>query len=236
MKNGIISIKEFTKIEGSAGLTVTVKDDQVVDVKLKYQDFRRFYPTVAVGKELETVPPMMSRICGTCSVSHLLCSIQAIEKSQGIQITEQTKTLRRLAYDALILRDHPLHLYFFALPDMLGVDSIFDVSDDPNDPGYILLHDSFIMKALGTDLSTAIMGAPIHAPNHVIGGFDPLPDPSKFPEFIERLEAVRPLIIRGVKAFFDWQVDFHRDYQFLCLRGKDGFNFLEGDLIDNKKQ
>jgi len=50
MKNGIISIKEFTKIEGSAGLTVTVKDDQVVDVKLKYQDFRRFYPTVAVGK------------------------------------------------------------------------------------------------------------------------------------------------------------------------------------------
>lgn len=236
MKNGKITIKEFTKIEGCGGLTVTVTDDEVSDVKLRYQDFRRFYPSVAKGRDLNGIPQMMSRICGTCSVSHLLASIQAIEKSQGIEVTEQTKVLRRLAYDGLILRDHPLHLYFFVLPDMLGVDSIFDVSDDPDDFGYILLHDSFIMKQLGTDISTAIMGAPVHAPNHVIGGLSPLPDPSKFPEFIERLEAVRPLVIRGVKAFFDWKVDFNRDYQFMCIRDDKRFNFLEGNLIDNNKK
>jgi coenzyme F420-reducing hydrogenase alpha subunit len=39
-------------------------------------------------------------------------------------VTEQTRALRRLAYDGLMIRDHALHLYFFVLPDILGVDSI----------------------------------------------------------------------------------------------------------------
>lgn len=233
MKNGTITIKEFTKIEGSAGLEVTVTNDQVSDVKVIYHDFRRFYPDTVHGKEPSIAPLVMSRICGTCSISHLLCSTQAIEKSQGIKISEQTRVLRRLVYDALIIRDHPLHLYFFALPDMLGVDSIFDIPDDPNDFGYVLLHDSFAMKQLGTDLCNAIAGAIMHVPAPVIGGFDPLPDPSTFPKFVERLEAIRPLVIRGVKAFFDWKVDFHRDYKFLALRGEHGFDYLEGQLVSH---
>src|SRR3712207_8781315 len=45
------------------------------------------------------------RSCGTCSVAHLFASLEAIESSQGIEVSEQTKTLRRLAYDGLMIRD-----------------------------------------------------------------------------------------------------------------------------------
>src|SRR3712207_8618468 len=89
------------------------------------------------------------RSCGTCSVAHLFASLEAIESSQGIEVSEQTKTLRRLAYDGLMIRDHALHLYFFVLPDILDLDSIFDISDDPHDHGHTLLHDSFDVKQIG---------------------------------------------------------------------------------------
>src|SRR4030066_1079424 len=123
----------------------------------------------------------------------------AIEKSQDIKLTEQTRLLRRLAYDGLMIRDHALHLYFFVLPDVLNIDSILDISDDPNDPGHILLHDSFDIKQLGTDISDVVIGAAIHAPYPTIGGFLKLPDPSKFPDLITRLENIRPQVIRGIK-------------------------------------
>ena len=57
------------------------------------------------------------------------------------------------------------------LPDVLGVDSILDVSDDPGDIGHTLLHDSFDIKRLGTDISNATVGAAIHARGRPWGDF-----------------------------------------------------------------
>ena len=86
-----------------------------------------------------------------------------------------------MAYDGLMIRDHALHLYFFVLPDVLGVDSILDIPDDPDDPGHTLLHDSFDIKRLGTDITSAIIGAAIHAPWPTVGGFSEDPDPRSSP-------------------------------------------------------
>ena len=139
------------------------------------RDYRRFFTTAVRGKRMVAVPSFLSRICGTCSVAHLFASLMAIESSQGIEVSEQTKALRRLAYDGLMIRDHALHLYFFVLPDLLGVDSIFDISDDPGDPGHTLLRDSFDVKRLGTDISNAVAGAAIHAPLPTVGGIPEKP-------------------------------------------------------------
>ena len=121
----------------------------------------------------------------------------AIESAQGIEVTEQTKALRRLAYDGLMIRDHALHLYFFVLPDVLGVDSILDVSDDPGDLGHTLLHDSFDIKRLGTDISNATVGAAIHAPWPTVGGFLRTPDSAKFPDLLARLGSHTPEGTKG---------------------------------------
>jgi coenzyme F420-reducing hydrogenase alpha subunit len=228
-----IVIETISKIEGNAGLEVVIEDDAVKDLKFKITDYRRFLTVAARGKRMNAVPSFLSRICGTCSVAHLFASLMAIEDSQGIEVTAQTRSLRRLAYDGLMIRDHALHLYFFVLPDVLGVDSIFDITDDPEEPGHTLLRDSFDIKRLGTDISNATVGAAIHAPSPTVGGFLKPPDHVKFPDLLGRLRAIRPQVLRGIETFLRWDASLVRNSDYLGLRNEERFDFLEGDVIDS---
>jgi coenzyme F420-reducing hydrogenase alpha subunit len=228
-----IAIDTITKIEGNAGLKVMIEDGEVKDLQFIISDYRRFFTTAVRGKRVVAVPSFLSRICGTCSVAHLFASLMAIESAQGLEVTEQTKALRRLAYDGLMIRDHGLHLYFFVLPDVLGVDSILDVPDDPDDHGHALLHDSFDIKRLGTDISNAVVGAAIHAPWPTVGRFLRNLDPARFPDLIARLEAIRSKVLRGIDAFFEWDESLVRNTDYLSLRNDARFDFLEGDIVNS---
>jgi coenzyme F420-reducing hydrogenase alpha subunit len=233
MHSGEVTIDNITKIEGSAGLKVIIEDDAVKDLKFILQDYRRFYTQAVKGKPIIAAPSFLSRICGTCSVAHLFASIKALEMSQGIEVSEQTKILRRLAYDGLMIRDHALHIYFFVLPDLLGVDSILDIPDDDNDAGHILLHDSFDIKRLGTDITNVIIGAAVHAPIPTVGGFLKNPDPAKFPDLVTRLEAIRPQVLRGIKTFAEWPESLVRNSDYLYLRNDNQYDYLEGDIVSS---
>jgi coenzyme F420-reducing hydrogenase alpha subunit len=228
-----ITIDAITKIEGNAGLEVVIEDGAVKDLRFIVADYRRFFTMAVKGKRISAVPSFLSRICGTCSVAHLFASLMAIEGAQGIEVTEQTRALRRLAYDGLMIRDHALHLYFFVLPDVLGVDSILDIPDDPDEPGHALLHDSFDIKRLGTDITNAIVGAAIHAPWPTVGGSLKTPDPTKFPDLIARLEAIRPQVLRGIETFYGWDASLVRNTDYLGLRNDAHFDFLEGDVANS---
>ena len=233
MRNREFIIDSISKIEGNARLEVTVGDGAVEDLRFIIKDYRRFFTVAVKGRRMAAVPSFLSRICGTCSVSHLFASLMALEDSQGIEVSGQTKMLRRLAYDGLMIRDHALHLYFFVLPDLLGLDSIFDISDDTDDSGNTLLRDSFEIKRLGTDISNAVAGAAIHAPLPTIGGFLRNPDPSKFPDLVSRLEAIRPQVLRGIETFFGWDASLARNSDYLCIRNDAAFDFLEGDIVNS---
>lgn len=228
-----ITIENITKIEGSAGLTVKIVDDKVTDVKFMVKDYRRFYAKAVEGKPFIAVPSFVSRICGTCSIAHLFCSIEAIEKSQGVVPSRQTRLLRRLTYNGLMIRDHALHLYFFVLPDLLGIDSILDIPDEDGNTGHQLLHDSFDIKEVGNELSTLISGAAIHAPLPTIGGFLKLPDPSSFPGMIEKLEKIRVQVLRGIDAFSKMSDILIRNSDYLCLKNDNSFDFLEGFMVNS---
>lgn len=233
MHSGNITIDNITKIEGTAGVEVTIKNDQVTDLKFIIKDYRRFYTEAVIGKPFIATPSFLSRICGTCSVAHLFASLEAIEKSQGIVLSDQTRLLRRLAYNGLIIRDHALHLYFFVLPDVLGIDSILDIPDDSDNLGHVLLHDSFDIKKLGSDITEVIIGAAIHAPYPTVGGFLKLPDPAKFPDLIEKLEKIRPQVLRGIKTFYDYKEELIGDSDYLCLRNDRDFDFINGLVINS---
>ena len=92
MHSGEITIDNITKIEGSAGLKVTVANDKVSDLKFIIQDYRRFYTHAVKGKPIIAVPSFLSRICGTCSVAHLFASIKAIENVRGDRSFRTDKT------------------------------------------------------------------------------------------------------------------------------------------------
>lgn len=233
MHSGDITIDSITKIEGTAGLKVSIKDDKVTDLKFMIKDYRRFYTNAVKGKPIIAVPSFLSRICGTCSIAHLLAAIEAIEKSQGIQVSEQTKKLRRLLYDGLMIRDHALHLYFFVLPDLLHIDSILDIPDDEADQGHQLLHDSFEIKKVGNDLSVLIGGAAIHAPMPTIGGFLKLPNELKLPEMRQQLINIRERVMRGIEAFAGMKDEMIRNSDYLALRNDSHWDFIDGEVINS---
>ena len=107
------------------------------------------------GKTGNRNPPLVARICGTCSNAHLLASLEAVENALTIKISDQTLLLRKLIFHGLIIRDHSLHLYIFALPDVFKKNSILDF--DMNDPvQHEFLDDAFAVKEVGNQLSIVV--------------------------------------------------------------------------------
>ena len=136
-----LSIDKISKIEGHGQLDLKIRKGKVEDLKFKIIENKRFYTKAIEGKPFIAAPALMSRICGTCSISHLLCCINSIENALGYEPSEQLKILRKLTTYGLMIRDHALHLYFFSLPDVFEKDSILDF--DPDDPvQQVLRHES----------------------------------------------------------------------------------------------
>lgn len=221
-----LTLDELSKIEGHATLTLKVREGKVVDLRFSIAEFKRFYTQAIRGKDLKAIPSMVSRICGTCSNAHLLCAIKALENSQKIEVTEQTKTLRRLIMNGLMIRDHALHLYVFALPDLFKKDSLLDF-DENNAAEHELLHDTFSVKGAGNRLSTWAGGRSVHAPYPVIGGFSVLPKNEEIPGIISELEKTRPQVLKLIKIFAESSFEQVEEMNFVSLKDQN-YNFLEG--------
>lgn len=223
-----ITLKNISKVEGRANLRVKIKGKKVKKVEFQISEYKRFYTWAIHGKNINALPQLVSRICGTCSIAHLLCAIEAIERALSINPSEQTKLLRQLLMYGLIIRDHALHLYFFALPDYLDKDSILEF-DEGSEIEHQLLHDAFTIKKAGNLLSTWIGGRAVHATHPKIGGFVKLPDPAQKSKVIDQLKSAREKIFRAINIFAGDKFNFERQTNYAALVSDD-FNFLEGRL------
>ena len=80
MHNSEINIKNISKVEGHASLNIKIKNNKVKKVNLIFTDAKRFFEQAMKGQSIETQPQSVSRICGTCSIAHIMGCITAIEK------------------------------------------------------------------------------------------------------------------------------------------------------------
>ena len=229
-----LTMEHITKVEGAASLTVKVVDNKVESVNFKINEFKRFFTTAMVSKPIIALPQLLSRICGTCSNAHILCSIEACEDALGITPSEQTMVLRVLTVYGLIIRDHALHLYLFALPDIYNKDAFLDF-DENNPEEHQLLHDGFEVKAAGNFLATLIAGRSVHAIHPTIGGFLHFPEKEGIAEAIKKLEAIRPAVLRLITIFVKSPFHSVREKNFIALVPTNGkFGFLEGEIMTSK--
>jgi len=220
-----ISINRLSKIEGHADLDIKIKNGQVESVDLRVMENQRFYTQAVKGKPALTVPQMVSRICGTCSVGHLTACIEAVEKTLDIKPSEQTMILRKLMMYSLMIRDHALHLYFFVLPDIFGVDSILELVDADKE----LVHESLHVKEAGNNLSNLIAGRAVHAPFEAVGGFTNEIDKTKIEPVIKELESIKPSVLHLAEIFYKCDWELKRKTNFVALTTSD-FSFLEGEI------
>jgi coenzyme F420-reducing hydrogenase alpha subunit len=227
-----INLENLAKIEGHARLDIRVRNDKVESVKLAIMENQRFYEQAVRGQSISGAPQLMSRICGTCSIAHLTCCIEAIENAVGIHSSEQSDVLKKLATYGLMIRDHALHLYFFTLPDLLGKDSILDFSES-NEKEHRLLHDSFDVKRAGNALSTMVAGRAVHGTFPTVGGFLKVPDEAAIANVVSQLKHIRPRVLELIQMFYDWNEKFERETDFVGLATHD-YSFLQGEIVTSK--
>lgn len=225
-----LSLEHITKIEGNAALNLKVVDGKVVDVKFAITEYKRFFTEAMKGKDIDSIPAHLARICGTCSNAHIVCSIEACENALGIIPSLQTKILRALVMHGLMIRDHALHLYLFSMPDIFGKDAFLDF--DENDPTqHQLLHDGFDVKSAGNFLATLIAGRSVHATLPVIGGFLKFPDEVGTKEAIEKLKNIRPAVLRLIEIFKNAPNHFDRKTKYMALVPDAIFGYINGNIM-----
>ncbi len=238
-----ISINRLSKIEGHADLDVKIRDGKVEDVQLRVMENQRFYTQAVKGKPALSVPQLVSRICGTCSVAHMTGCIEAVEKTLDITPSEQTMIMRKLMMYSLMIRDHALHLYFFVMPDIFGVDSALEIADLSEEElrekgapagltGKDIVHEALHVKEAGNNLSNLIAGRSVHAPFEAVGGFTREVDNSKIPETVEELKKIKQSIINLAEVFYNCHWELKRKTNFVALTTPD-FSFLEGVICSS---
>ena len=220
-----IEINKLSKIEGHADLDIRIRNGKLEDVTLKVMENVRFFNQAVRGKPYASVPQLVSRICGTCSIAHLTACIEAVEKTLGVAPSEQTMLLRKLTMYSLMIRDHALHLYFFVLPDLLGIDSILDLADGKKE----LIHEALHVKEAGNNLSKLVAGRAVHAPYEQVGGFSHEIDPSRIPILVSELRKVRPSVLKLIDIFYRCPWKLKRKTNFVAIVTPD-FSFLEGKI------
>jgi len=227
-----LTLDQITKIEGHAALTLKVKQGKVEKCTFEIPEYKRFYTQAVRGKNVTAIPQMVSRICGTCSNAHLLCSIHAIEDGLNITVTKQTYLLRRLLNNGLIIRDHALHLYIFVLPDLYNRDSLLEF-DEENAEEHELVHDAFAIKEVGNILSKWSGGRSVHAPTPTIGGFLSLPKNGEQEKLILKLELIRDKVLKIIKIFEKCKFELNEDIRYSALQDDD-YDFLGKTIITHK--
>ncbi len=229
-----LNIDQVSKIEGHAAIDLTVRGGKVKDLKFSITDYKRFYTQAIRNKAISAIPQHVARICGTCSNAHLLCSIKAIERALNIKPSPQTMVLRKLVTYGLMIRDHALHLYLFALPDVLGKDSIFDF-DEKQEKEHTLLHDAFAVKSAGNTLSIWAGGRSVHAPYPIVGGFLRTPSVDGKQAVYDKLIDARNRVMRLVEVFLSCDFTQEGEFVYAALDSPD-YSFLEGDIVQSDGQ
>jgi coenzyme F420-reducing hydrogenase alpha subunit len=224
-----LSMEHITKIEGDAKVSIHAEDGKITEVKFGITEYKRFFTEAMKGKPINAIPSHLARICGTCSNAHIMAAIEACENALDIQPTKQTEILRALTMHGLIIRDHALHLYLFSMPDLFGKDAFLDF-DENDETQHQMLHDGFDIKAGGNYLATLIAGRSVHAMYPVIGGFLHFPSKEGVDEAVDKLEAIRPAVLRLIKVFQDAPYHFDRKTNYMALVADEGFGYINGKI------
>lgn len=226
-----ITIRNLSKIEGHTDLDVEVRDGKVTRARLQISENKRFFTAAAVGKPALAIHQIVSRICGTCSIAHLMCCINCVENALEVTPSDQTKRLRDLLLYGLNIRDHAMHLYLFCLPDIFGKDSVLEFADEGYE--HDLVHKAFDVKSAGNDLCVLSGGRAVHSPFPQVGGFMKIPKKEDAARVAATLKKVRDAALEFVEIFATRDASFDTETTYIALRN-DRASYLEGELYSSE--
>src|SRR5659263_255915 len=223
-----LNIEYLTRVEGHGNIVVNVKEGRLETCHLDIIEAPRFFEGLLRGRSIFEAQHITSRICGICSCSHSLASIQAAEDALSITPSSQTIKLRKLLLYFEILDSHLLHIYFLATPDLLGVKSFVPLIKTHNE----VIRRALRLKKTCNDLCEILAGRHIHPISMTIGGFTKLPEEKDLDAMLDLLEGMRYDIEDTVELMSAFRfTEFERDTEYVALVSNDvEYPLLTGDM------
>jgi NAD-reducing hydrogenase large subunit len=154
-----IHLQKATRIEGNADVQIQIEDGRVESARFRVHDFRGF-EKMTQGKRVTSVPHMVSRICGLCSIAHQVAGLRAIEDALGVQTPAPVRALRQIAIWGEWIASHALSYFFLTLPDALAASrGVFDLMQEHPE----VARDAFFLRASGDRIAEIVGKRPVHA-------------------------------------------------------------------------
>ncbi len=114
-----ISIDPITRLEGHGKIEIFLDEDgNVADCYFQVPELRGF-EVFCVGRPVEEMPRLTSRICGVCPEAHLMAAAKACDEVYHVEVPSAGKKLRELLYMAFFVTDHTTHFYALGGPDFV---------------------------------------------------------------------------------------------------------------------
>lgn len=114
-----ITIDPITRLEGHGRIDIFLGEDGgVEDCFFRIPELRGFERFV-VGRPIEELPRIVTRICGVCPASHHLAAAKAVDGCFGGEVAPLAVKLRDMYYHAHFIHSHTAHFYALAAPDFV---------------------------------------------------------------------------------------------------------------------
>lgn len=224
-----INLNQICKVEGHANLTLKIEKNKVKICQLEATEGARFFEALVLGKKIEDVQEVVSRICGICSSAHSVAAIQALEEALGIKVGEQQKIIRELLMLGERIRSHSTHLYFLVLPDYLGYSSALKLSEKHQDK----INDAIKLISLGNKVVESVGGREIH-PFLSIKEKLQRSEEKKVEEAIEKIEQSKELINKTIKLFLGLNYPkLERETDYVSLKQDNEYATISGKVKSN---
>lgn len=114
-----ISIDPITRLEGHGRIEIFLNETGAVEnVYFQVPELRGF-ERFCIGRKVEEMPVITSRICGVCPEAHHLASAKALDDLFNADPPPAAKKIRELMYMAFFVTDHTTHFYALGGPDFI---------------------------------------------------------------------------------------------------------------------
>jgi F420-non-reducing hydrogenase large subunit len=119
-----VTIDPVTRIEGHGRVEIVVDNSgEVSSAYFVVPEFRGF-EQLCVGRPVEEMPGLTSRVCGLCPEAHHLASAKALDTLFGVDPPSAVRAIRELLYMAFVVSNHATHFFALAGPDFLSDDEL----------------------------------------------------------------------------------------------------------------
>ncbi len=219
-----VNLNHICKVEGHANLTLKIVENKVKKCELKANEGARFFEALVLGKKVEDVQEIVSRICGICSSAHSVASIQALESALKIKPDENQLRLRELLMIGERIRSNATHLYFLALPDYLGFSSAITMTKAHKEK----IDNAIKLIQLGNKIIEVFGGREIHPFIKIKEEIKQNPD-----KIIDDLEDYQKIIRKTIGLFLNIPYPvLERESDYLSLKDKD-YATIKGKIVSN---